>query len=210
MITSTIPALIGYPPAPTNGGPLVHALPKIGDWAWEPKVDDRRVAIHAPTQTIYNQYGELSIADRQPDKFKTALETLAFASYGGFEWLDCGLMEYRHDMMRGCIIVFDIMANNAALEYRRAILEAAFDALPLASVLLAGGSVHDRVFLINQWRNGDTAVPLKLEYTLKHENAKIGRKFYEGLVAKRADGIYPLGTRAKQKTHLWIKHRFDQ
>jgi ATP-dependent DNA ligase len=213
MITATTPALIGYPPAPTNGGALQYALPKIGDWAWEPKVDDRRVAIHAPTQTIYNQYGELSIADRQPDKFKAALETLSFASYGGFEWLDCGLMEYRHDMMRGCIIVFDIMANNAALDYRRAILEATFDAfsaLPLASALLAGGPVHDRVFLINQWRNGDTAVPLKLEYTLKHENAKIGRKFYEGLVAKRTDGIYPIGTRAKQKTHLWVKHRFDQ
>jgi hypothetical protein len=45
---------------------------------------------------------------------------------------------------------------------------------------------------------------------LQDGNATIGRKFYEGVVAKRRDAGYPVCTRAKQKTHLWIKHRFDQ
>lgn len=44
---------------------------------------------------------------------------------------------------------------------------------------------------------------------LKHENAKIGRAFYEGTVAKRVDSFYPIGTRPKQKTHLWVKHRWS-
>jgi hypothetical protein len=70
--------------------------------------------------------------------------------------------------------------------------------------------VHDRVFLINQWTNGDTEVPLRLEYTLKHQNAKIGRKFYEGLVAKQRHTPYPMGARPKVKTSYWVKHRFDQ
>lgn len=214
MITATTSALIGYPPAPTNGGPLVHALPKIGDWAWEPKVDDRRVAIHAPTGTIYNQYGELSIAERQPDKFKTALETLSFASYGGFEWLDCGLMEYRHDMMRGCIIVLDLIEAGLTFNQRRGLLRRVLPTLPFdVSRLLAetGGQVRDSVYLISQWDNcEDRADALKKEAWLRNENDCIRHKFYEGLVAKKRDSLYTFGRRPKQKVDWMIKHRFDQ
>lgn len=207
MITLETPKLIGYPPAPTNGGPLDYALDKIGDWAWQPKVDDRRVAIHAPTRTVYNQYGELSIADRQPEKFKAALDWLSMAYFKGYEWLDCGLMEYRHDMMRGCIIVFDIMtADGEKFNYRRAVLEDALEEMPLASDLSL--PCRDRVFLVQQWTC--SAKPIGLWRILQNENATIGRKFYEGLVAKRMDTIYPLEQRAKQKTPMWVKHRFDQ
>lgn len=208
------PSLICYPPAALNGGPLEHALAKIGEWVWQPKVDDWRGVLHAPTRTLWNQYGEPSSCS---DKFKVALEYIqeGFANRvrAGFmpaEWLDVGLMENRHDLMRGCIIVFDWIDKEASFMGRRALLRSCFVPLPHdVSRLLAetGGQVRDSVYLINQWR---AQSPLQLQQHLKDENDAIGHKFYEGLVAKRAQSLYTFGRKPKQVTPDWIKHRMDQ
>jgi hypothetical protein len=204
-------APICLPPAPLNGGPLDTAPPKVGEWVWQPKVDDRRVIIHAPSRSVWNQYGRLSVAMRDFDKFSVALAQLSQdAALCGMEWLDAGLMEYRHDLMRGCIIILDWITDEPFLR-RRAALRNLAPVLPFdVSRLLkeTGGQIRDSIYLISQWDNGRD--PLKLYEWLKQENGFIGHKFYEGLVAKRVDGPYPMAQRPKTETPHWIKHRFDQ
>jgi hypothetical protein len=121
MIATRPDKPICLPPAPLNGGPLDESTPpKVGRWAWHPKIDDRRVVIHAPSRTIWNQYGQLSVA-QDSEKFEPALDRLEQLSFAA-EWLDAGLMEYRHDMMRGTIVIFDLITDGP-FEERRAMLE---------------------------------------------------------------------------------------
>lgn len=198
---------ICLPPAPSNGGDLAHAPAKIGDWVWQPKVDDWRCVIHAPTSTVWNQYGKLSSVAAQ-NKLKAALWQLRSIDIAcaGLEWLDAGIMENRHDMMRGSIVVFDVMTADGDYDERRAVLASVLEPLPWATDLDAINS-RDKVYLVNDWY-GD---PLQFWYTLKHQNAKLGRKFYEGCVAKRVAAGYPMtGFNPKTVTPHWVKHRHDQ
>src|SRR5688572_9782225 len=92
-----------FPAYPANGGDLVTALRKVGAWAYEPKIEDWHGVVNTPLRLVWNQYGNpLSIAH----KFTAALDLLRGLP---FDWLDVGLMECRHDMMRGCIVVFDLI-----------------------------------------------------------------------------------------------------
>jgi hypothetical protein len=194
-----------YPAYPTNGGDLLTAPPKIGTWAWQPKIDDWHGIIHAPTRRIWNQYGKPSSIE---GKFRVAMERLRPTQY--FKWLDVGLMQCRHDMMRGCIVVFDfIPTDGLCLAYidRRKLLEPLFEILPMATDLLKDGACTNRVFLINHFVVCDAII---LYQTLKVQNALLGKKFYEGVVAKRMDKPYPLSTKPKDATPWMIKHRFDQ
>jgi hypothetical protein len=216
METQIVSALAFYPPAPSNGGSLTaETPPKIGEWVWQPKIDDWRGVVHAPSQSVWNQYGERSVVERQR-KIDEALDFLKHQSVyrePTFEWFDIGIMENRHDMMRGSIIVFDVMDLGLIHRDRRAILEIMFPVLPIAHKLLENGQVRNQVYLINEWRTqrGSYALsPMGFESLLKSENEMIGHKFYEGLVAKRADALYPVCSKAKQKTPMWVKHRFDQ
>jgi hypothetical protein len=213
MITIPRPNLICYPPAPLNGGSLESAPAKVGTWIWQPKPDDRRVVIHTPSRTIWNQYGQLSVAN-DSEKFEVALDRLENVSFFA-EWLDAGLMEYRNDMMRGCIIVFDLIERGLTSDERRERLAVTFDPLPWATELVGTAEARNQVYLIPQWCpdryvGGFGVHPMELYDRLKNENAQLDRKFYEGLVAKRADSLYPFGNRPKQQTADWIKHRFDQ
>ena len=208
-------ALAFYPPAPQNGGALELAPDKIGDWAWQPKIDDWRGVVNVETGQVWNQYGALSTVAAQ-GKISVALgrlQDITRAFYGGGRVFDVGIMENRHDLMRGCIVVFDAMDTTAIHSERRAILERVFPVLPLATILLHKGQVRDQVYLINEWRNAthpEMLRPTALQLLLQRENLRVGHKFYEGLVAKRRDVVYPVKSAPKQKTNLWVKHRFDQ
>lgn len=213
MIAQAPAQAICYPPAPTNGGPLEHAPAKVGSWIWQPKVDDWRAVIHVPSASVWNQYGQPSTIS---DKFKVALghlQTSLSRESWAFEWLDVGMMENRNDLMRGCIIVLDMIVSEVPFETRRGLLKRFFPRLPFdVSRLLAetGGQVRDSVYLISQWDNCETkADTLKREAWLRNENEAIGHKFYEGLVAKRRDSLYTFGRKPKQKVDWMIKHRFD-
>ncbi len=212
---ATIPTRpIALPPAALNGGPLDSAPLKVGKWVWQPKIDDRRVVIHRPSRTIWNQYGKLSVA-QDSGKFEQALDKLqdwpCFAFNGiSTEWLDAGLMEYRHDMMRGSIVVFDLMSVGTH-QQRRAALEPIAVPLPWALDLVDKESANNGVFLIPQFEfaipNEDDGLVL---YGMCHkQNEALRRIFYEGVVAKKADSLYPMFQRAKTTTPNWIKHRFD-
>lgn len=218
MIAQAPASLICFPPAALNGGPLESAPPKVGEWVWQPKVDDWRAVIHTPTGTVWNQYGKLSSIT---DKFHVALDHLreaydnrVRADFAPAEWLDVGMMENRHDLMRGCIIVFDLIEAGVEQWRRYARLKAMFPRLPLdVADLLAvtGGQVRDSVYLINQWDNvDDSRDALGRQGWLKVQNECIGHKFFEGLVAKRRESIYTFGRKPKQVTPDWVKHRFDQ
>lgn len=210
-MTTTIPTKpICLPPAPLNGGPLDTAPPKVGAWIWQPKIDDWRAIVHTPTGTVWNQYGKLS-SFTGTNKFTAALAYLRDSVWQEMEWLDVGMMENRHDLMRGCIIVLDWIIADLSFMRRRSVLRSLFPVLPFdASRLLqeTGGQIRDSVYLISQWDNGRE--PIKLYSWLKQENELIGHKFYEGLVAKRLPSAYPFFQRPKTQTPDWIKHRFDQ
>jgi hypothetical protein len=45
---------------------------------------------------------------------------------------------------------------------------------------------------------------------LKEFNRKVGVEFYEGIVMKRADSLYPVQLRSsKEETREWVKHRWE-
>jgi GNAT superfamily N-acetyltransferase len=206
MIATHPPKLICLPPAPMNGGPLDTAPVKVGEWGWGPKVDDRRVVVHAPSRTVWNQYGQLSVAMRDLDKFETALNWLQANS--PFDWLDAGLMEYRHDMMRGSIVVFDLIDGTTPFDRRQWALSNVFDELPWATHI-TGNAGDNRVFVVPQFIG--EAQGRALYKALREQNDKLGRKFYEGVVAKRLDSLYPThNSKPKTETAAWMKHRFDQ
>jgi hypothetical protein len=206
---------ICLPPAPLNGGALDTAPPKVGEWIWQPKIDDWRGIVHTPTLTVWNQYGQLSsVAER--GQIGLALAHLCGPSAPKSspiwpEWLDIGIMQNRNDMMRGCIVVFDLVQ---ATDYycRREQLEALFPVLPPAPTLLQdgvslmqSGIVRDKVFLISEHTHGN-----KLYNDLREYNRIVGRKFYEGVVAKRVKAAYPFFQTPKSPWPDFIKHRFDQ
>ena len=206
MIAAPLECL-AYPPAPRNGGHLARALPKVGaGWLWQPKIDDWRGVVHTPSGTVWNQYGQRSSLAEQ-GKLTAALEQLQELS-GTLDWLDVGLMNNRHDMMRGSIVVLDWMTPWRPLAERRDVLGQYLRELPLADELLRHGSCCDQVFLINDLP--PTLTPLEWFVRLQEINAGLGRKFYEGVVAKRCDSSYPLAQSAKVKHPFWVKHRFDQ
>ncbi len=194
-----------YPARPVNGGALHCALPKIGAWVWQPKVDDWRAIIHAPSGRVWNRHGKPSSVT---GKLTAAFHFLRDCP---FEWLDAGIMECRNDMMRASLVIFDFFPTNnpsQTMRERRVLLEHEFEILPLATRLLANGfSVRERVLLINQSEGSG----LELYQQLQRENATLGRKFYEGVVAKRLDKPYPLQLRSPSTETPWMmKHRFDQ
>jgi hypothetical protein len=213
MIAQAPAQAICYPPAPLNGGPLETAPAKVGSWIWQPKVDDWRAVLHVPSGTVWNQYGQpSSITDKFTNAIATLQTSLSRESWA-FEWLDVGMMENRHDLMRGCIIVLDWILFQCPFYQRRAHLRSVLPSLPFdVSRLLTetGGQVRDSVYLISQWDNCETLTDaLKKEAWLQNENTIIGHKFYEGLVAKRRDSLYTFGRKTKQKVDWMIKHRFD-
>jgi len=105
-------------------------------------VDDWRAVIHTPSMSVWNQYGEQSSI---AEKFQPALRQMTQVAAAA-EWLDVGLMENRHDMMRGCIIVFDLIEAGLEQWARYARLKAMFPQLPfdmLDYLRRCGGQVRD-------------------------------------------------------------------
>jgi hypothetical protein len=118
MIATRPDKPICLPPAPLNGGPLDESTPpKVGRWAWHPRLTTAALSFTRQARTIWNQYGQLSVA-QDSEKFEPALDRLEQVAFAA-EWLDAGLMEYRHDMMRGTIVIFDLIADGPFEERAR-------------------------------------------------------------------------------------------
>jgi ATP-dependent DNA ligase len=195
-----------FPARPINGGPLDKALPKDGEWLYEPKYNGWRALVHIATGAMFNRKGEpLSIAK----EFQPALDQLRVTlDCQAFKWADCEALERRHKIGQGTLIILDVLPEpeyrGYALTDRRAWLNLASlpiyypdpDHKPAPNTICRTSSVTDED-APRAWRE------------LQQINSRWGCEFFEGLVAKRADSPYPFQLRSPDiEFHLWMKHRW--
>jgi hypothetical protein len=204
-----------YPARPVNGGPLPKAPPKSGDWTLEGKYNGWRAWVHNPTGAMFNRKLEpLSITH----EFKPALAKLRALPW---EWSDVEALERRHSIGRGSLILLDYLPDNPLEIYT-----ARKSFIHLCCGVADGIEVHkelnlpvanDRVYLPMTWRSvpdGQSSSGLELWNILQQCNAALGGgrnavPFWEGVVAKRNDSIYPRQRRnAELDFPFWIKHRW--
>src|SRR5208283_474817 len=100
-----------FPARPINGGPLTTALPKSGEWFYEPKYNGWRALVHVATGAMFNRKLEpLTIAG----EFKDALHQLCSTlDADAFKWADCESLERRHGLGRGTLIILDVVPEPA-------------------------------------------------------------------------------------------------
>ena len=193
-----------YPARPINGGAMERALPKTGQWRCEPKYNGWRALVHAPTGTMFNRHGErLTIAREFSSALALVREIHLVASAGAVEWFDCEALERRHGLGRGTLMVFDYIVPGSRESYveRKARL---LQVLPVheystpprtdqACAVPASGTLSDLAFY----------------RSLRQLNAQWRCPFYEGIVAKRADSVYPVQLRSATLEFAgWVKHRW--
>ena len=204
----TPPALLTFPARPIQGGRLELAPPKRGLWFAEPKLNGWRALIHTPTGTMWNRHGALlTIADC----FRPALASLAKLASHGLVWADCEALERRHNLGRGTLVVLDVIPEigTPSYEQRRALLESLLPCDPVfdgdTSRRVPGGAV-----VLTPTRRADShADALAFYQRLREANRALGCDFFEGVVMKRADSIYPVQLRfATEEFRGWVKHRF--
>ena len=199
-----------YPARPANGGALVTESVRH-DWSYEDKYNGWRAIVHVPTSTMFNRKGErLSIEE----EFEKALGTLRLTD---FTWLDCEALERRHGIGRGSLIVLDGIGHRkindfAGLPYttRRQMLGG----------LVSMGELEEpeqcepnQVYLANAcigYGESSSGEPATCRYQeMQDANKRVGCQFYEGLVAKKPDSIYPKQFRNPDLTFpFWVKHRW--
>lgn len=203
------PTLLTYPARPVNGGHLRHALKKVGAWSYEPKYNGWRAELHVPTGAMWNRHGKrLSIAAE-------FAEAAAILKKTPFEWLDVEALERRHNIGRGSLIVLDSPIADCGLRIadyisRRVNLHTHLIKAGLAEYIWVDHfAVRDnRVYLPPSYMPQD-AGPEYLWEVLQESNREYGCQFYEGLVAKRNDSLYPIQLNDPDQTFSgWMKHRF--
>jgi len=200
-----------YPARPINGGPLERALSKPGQWHYEPKYNGWRALLHAPSGTAFNRYGQrLSIEQ----EFAAALALLQkLRGYAGerlIEWFDCEALHRRHQLGRGVLLVFDYIVPGVMGAEREPywVRKAKLATLLVEHDCLVPPQPHGIYAVRAPAQNEREA--LELYCRLKQLNAQWRCPFYEGVVAKRADSIYPVQLRSAGLEFAgWMKHRWS-
>ena len=204
----TAPPLLTFPARPIQGGRLDLAPPKRGLWFAEPKLNGWRAIIHTPTGTMWNRHGTLlTIADC----FRPALAMLAKLASHGLVWADCEDLERRHNLGRGTLVVLDVIPESGMPIYtaRRAILESLLPCDPVFDGDTARPVPNDTAVLMPTRLADSHADALEFYQCLRAANRPLGCDFFEGVVMKRADSIYPVQMRsATEEFRGWVKHRF--
>ena len=198
-----------YAARPINGGPLFKAQPKRGDWDYESKINGWRAWVFVPTGDMFNRFNQpLSITGQ----FSYALRALrdqfaTFPSVHGWnrcDWADVEGLERRHNLGKGSLIVLDIPnPMEPAMPYtaRNDFLQSFF--APLNDPGSQPCGLHE-VRCLKRFRD-----PLTLWQSLQAENQRLGCEFYEGVVAKRADSVYPMQLHSPDAEFpFWMKHRW--
>jgi hypothetical protein len=202
-----------YPARPVNGGHLKYALGKVGQWSYEPKYNGWRAIVHVPTGAIWNRHGERLTIARE---FAPVLETLKRSQ---FEWLDVEALERRHNLGRGSLIVLDCPSARSPhmqgegevahfqYESRRTLLYAGIIANGIGECLIQTLKPEEnKIYIPPVYGEGKRN---EIWHQLQDVNKALGCDFYEGLVAKKSDSLYPLQLNSpEQTTATWMKHRF--
>ncbi len=198
---------ITFPARPLNGGRF-GLITKKPIHLWSFKVNGWRTLVHTPTGTMFNRHGQqLSIAP----EFAIALAKLSRCN---IEWLDCEAFERRHDLGRGSLVVLDAVLPNltASERWHQVISESSRWNWPMLE--LETKPEENRVYLIRQMAMSDASHSGKLSLgsywaRMQALNREWGVEFYEGLVAKHADSLYPIQLRSSDaECPFWIKHRW--
>jgi hypothetical protein len=198
---------ITYPARPINGGPFGLVSRKAVQ-LWSPKLNGWRALLHAPTRSIFNRHGEeLSIAG----EFTEALEHLSRSSV---EWLDCEALERRHDIGRGCLIILDAVVPDLTATDRYRLLAKEAHRLGWPGLGIANRPQANQACLMEQTALSDATssgrqILMHWWTWMQRLNGEWGADFYEGLVAKRTDSLYPIQLRSPEaESPFWIKHRW--
>ena len=159
---------------------------------------------------MWNRHGALlTIADC----FRPALAALAKLASRGLVWADCEALERRHNLGRGTLVVLDVVPESGTPSYeqRRAMLESL---LPTDAVFSGDTSRPvpcGAVVLTPTMRADSHADALAFYQRLRAANRALGCDFFEGVVMKRGDSIYPVQLRsASEECRAWCKHRFAE
>ena len=202
------PVLVTYPARPIQGGRLELAPPKRGLWYAEPKFNGWRALIHTPSGTMWNRHGALlTIAE----SFRPALAALATLANRGLVWADCEALERRHNLGRGTLVVLDVIPESGTPIYtaRRAMLESLLPCDPIFDGDTSCPVPCGAVVLTPARRADSHADALAFYQRLRDANRALGCDFFEGVVMKRADSVYPVQLRsAMEECRGWCKHRF--
>jgi len=204
----TVPPLLTFPARPIQGGRLELAPPKRGLWYAEPKLNGWRALIHTPSGTMWNRHGALlTIADC----FRPALGALAKLASRGLVWADCEALERRHNLGRGTLVVLDVVPESGTPSYeqRRATLESIVATDGVFSGDTARAVPCGAVVLTPSRRAHSHADALAYYQRLRNANRALGCDFFEGVVMKRTDSVYPVQLRSSTEECMgWCKHRF--
>jgi hypothetical protein len=188
-----------FPARPIDGGLLTGAPSKIGEWRAEPKYNGWRALVHIPTGAMFNRQLEaLSIQN----EFATALAQLrAIFSNSLVRWADCEALERRHGVALGTLILLDLVIPRALYWQRRAVL----GATGLACPKIGEAITPDSLYVPPIYRDAQKAWNL----ALAERNRESTADFYEGIVMKRVDAVYPMQLRSPHvETPAWVKHRW--
>ena len=198
LMATNVPSPITYPARPYQGGRLEAAPRKHGLWYAEPKFNGWRALVHTPTSTMWNRHRDLlTIADC----FRTALGMLAKLADHGLVWADCEALQRRHAIGRGTLVVLDAIMPGTYVQRREQLVAGFGEPLsiesrpPEHSLSLTPSFSADESLLIYQ--------------RLREINRIWGCDFYEGVVMKKADALYPIQLRSgTEECRAMVKHRF--
>jgi hypothetical protein len=124
-----------------------------------------------------------------------ALEKLAGR---GLVWADCEALERRHNLGRGTLVVLDVVPESETPSYekRRAMRES----VVATDAVFSGDTSHPvpcgTVVLTPTMRAHSHADALGFYQRLRDANRALRCDFFEGVVMKRAESIYPVQLRS--------------
>ena len=145
------------------------------------------------------------------DCFRPALAALAKLATRGLVWADCEALERRHNLGRGALVVLDVVPECGAPNYveRRAMLESLVSCDPVFAGDTSRPVPSGAVVLTPSLRVETHADALAFYRRLRAANRVLGCDFFEGVVMKRPDSIYPVQLRSMtEEFRGWVKHRF--
>lgn len=180
-------SFITYPTRPISGGNLEYAGKYFGEWLYEPKYDGWRALIDIPNSKMWNRYGQPLSIESCFDKVIKELKKFKF------EYLDVEALQRRHKIAQGSFIVLDIPIKGMSYSERRKILEDNFQILdvndtPKPCSIYIPPTFNDKFELWNTLKNNP---------------------FYEGIVGKKTNSIYPIQTLSSDKEfNNWVKFKY--